>query len=78
MNCQCKVALLQVIRGKIFMCFSTSVLFLSLLHIQNGQTALFIASKKGHTEVTELLLRRDADVNHHTKVRLILLVAQIK
>ena len=42
--------------------------------LQDGQTALFAASRKGHDRIVELLLRREADVNHHTKVRLLMLV----
>jgi len=49
----------------------------SPLYVQDGQTALYIAAKKGHTQVAEILLRREADVSHLTKVRLILLVTQI-
>ena len=42
--------------------------------LQDGQTALFAASRKGHDQIVELLLRREADVNHQTKVRLLMLV----
>ena len=42
----------------------------SPLYLQDGQTALVIASKKGHDQIVELLLMRKADVNHQTKVRL--------
>ena len=52
----------------------TSGLSCSALHVQDGQTALFIASLKGHDQIVELLLRREADVNHQTKVRLLMLV----
>ena len=45
----------------------------SPLHVQDGETALFIASRKGHDQIVELLLRREADVNHHTKVSLFML-----
>ena len=45
----------------------------SPLHIQGGQTALYVASDNGHDQVVELLLRREADVNHQTKVRLLLI-----
>ena len=41
----------------------------SPLHVQDGETALFIASRKGHHQIVELLLRREADVNHQTKVK---------
>ena len=46
----------------------------SPLHVQNGKTALYIASLNGHDQIVELLLRREADVNHQTKVRLLMLV----
>ena len=42
------------------------------LHLQDGQTAFFIACRKGHNQIVELLLRREADVNHQTKVRLLM------
>ena len=38
--------------------------------LQDGQTALYIASWKGHDWIVELLLRRGADANHQKKVRL--------
>ena len=52
----------------------TTGLSCSPLHVQDGQTALYIASSKGHDQIVELLLRREADVNHQTKVRLLMLV----
>ena len=42
--------------------------FILLLYVQDGQTALYIASKGGHDKIVELLLRRDTNVNHQTKV----------
>ena len=42
--------------------------------LQNGQTALYIASWKGHDQIVELLLKRETNVNHQIKVRLLLLV----
>ena len=47
---------------------------LDLIHVQNGRTALYIASGKGHDQIVELLLKREAGVNHQTKVRPLLLV----
>ena len=44
------------------------------LHVQDGRTALYIASWKGHDRIVELLLKREADVNHQKEVRLLLLV----
>ena len=46
----------------------------SLLHVQDGETALFIASRNGHDQIVELLLKKEADVNHQTKVRPLMLV----
>ena len=48
----------------------TAATFLS----QDGQTALFAASRKGHAQIVELLIKREADVNHQTKVRPLVLV----
>ena len=53
----------------------TSGLSCSPLHLQDGQTALSIACKEGHDQIVELLLRREADVSHQTKVRLLRLSA---
>ena len=52
----------------------TSDLSCSPLHVQDGQTALYIASWKGYDQIVELLLKSKADVNHQTKVRLLMLV----
>ena len=49
------------------------ITFVPLVHVQDGQTALFVSSYKGHDQIVELLLRREADVNYHTKVRLLIL-----
>ena len=38
------------------------------LTCQDGQTALYVASKKGYNKIVEALLNREADVNHQTKV----------
>ena len=43
-------------------------------HVQDGQTALYIACKEGHDQIVELILKKEADVNHQTKVRLLMLV----
>ena len=52
----------------------TSGLSCSPLHVQTAQTALYIASWKGHDQIVELLLRREANVNHQTKVRRLMLL----
>ena len=52
--------------------FVASGLSFLLLYVQDGQTALVIASKEGRDQIVELLLRRDANVNHQTKVRLLM------
>ena len=49
----------------------TSGVSCSPLNVQDGETALFIASSFGHDKIVELLLRREADVNHQTKVSLL-------
>ena len=36
---------------------------------QDGQTALYVASKSGYDQIVDLLLRREAHVNHQIKVR---------
>ena len=46
---------------------------LILIHVQTGQTPLYIASWEGHDQIVELLLKKEADVNHQIKVRLLLL-----
>ena len=46
--------------------------FILLLYVQDGQTALYIASKVGHDQIVELLLRSNANVNHQTKVRFLM------
>ena len=54
--------------------FMTSGLSYSPLHVQDGQTALYNASWKGHDQIVNLLLGREANVNHQTKVRSLMLV----
>ena len=46
----------------------------SPLHEQDGQTALFMGSRNGHDQIVELLLKKEADVNHQKKVSLLVLV----
>ena len=38
---------------------------------------MYIASWKGHDQIVELLLRREANVNHQTKVRPPMLVCEL-
>ena len=52
----------------------TSDLSCSPLHVQTGRTALFIASDKDHVQIVELLLKKEAEVNHQEKVRPLMLV----
>ena len=56
------------------MVFMTSDLSCSPLHIQTGQTALHIASWKGHDQIVELLVKKEVDVNNQIKVRPLMLV----
>ena len=55
----------------------TSDLSCSPLHVQDGLTALYLASRNGHDQIVELLLKKEADVNHQTKVSLLMLVCVI-
>ena len=44
-------------------------LWLIYWNVQNGLTAVYVASYKGHDQILGLLLRRKADVNLQTEVR---------
>ena len=44
--------------------------------LQTGLTALYIASWNGHDQIVELLLKRETNVNHQTKVRPLMLVCE--
>ena len=39
------------------------------VYVQDGNTALILASLKGHTSIVEMLLIKRADINHKNKVR---------
>ena len=39
-----------------------------MIHVQDGRTALYIASWKGHGAVVQLLLQLNADINISKKV----------
>ena len=51
------------------MWFSTSC---SSLHAQDGQTALYVASRNGHDQLVKELLRKGANVNHQEKVSILM------
>ena len=42
------------------------------LAVQGGVSPLYMASKNGHTEIVDLLVRAGADVNQANKVRIVL------
>ena len=46
----------------------------SPLYVQDGETALYNASSNGQGQIVEFLLRREANVNHQTRVSLFVLV----
>ena len=49
---------------------SVSVLMMSLIKLQSGQTPLLVAANKGHTQTVDLLIQKGADVNKAEKVSL--------
>ena len=46
-----------------------SVMLLSLLFLQDGETPLYVASQKGHIELVQILLQKNVDVNISKKVK---------
>ena len=71
--CEHEVPPCEVVGGIISMRFSTSGPIFLYIHVQDGQTALYVASKNGHDRIVEELLKRQVDLNHQTKVRSLLL-----
>jgi len=69
----CVVPPCKVVGGMISMRFSTSGPIFLYMHVQDGQTALYGASKNGHDHIVEELLKRQEDLDHQTKVRSLLL-----
>ena len=63
----------KVVGGMISMRFSTSGPIFLYIHVQDGRTALYVASKHGHDGIVEELLKRQVDLNHQTKVSSLLL-----
>jgi len=53
--------------------FGTSGPIFLYIHVQDGETALCMASSNGHERIIEELLNREADVNHQDKVRSLML-----
>jgi len=53
--------------------FSSSGPIFLYIHVQDGQTALYVASSNGHDRIVEELLKRQVDVNHQMKVGILLL-----
>ena len=57
----------------LFSCSSVLlVLSCSPLHVQDGWTAFYIASSNGHDQIVEELLMRGANMNHQTKVSILM------
>jgi len=61
----------KVVGGMISMRFSGPIFL--YIHVQDGRTALYVASKNGHDRIIEELLKRQVDLNHQRKVRSLLL-----
>jgi len=63
----------KVVGGMISMRFGTCGPIFLYIHVQDGQTVLYVASWNGHDRIVEELLKRQVDLNHQTKVRSLLL-----
>jgi ankyrin repeat protein len=68
-----EMRLTHAVHGLMCTCIQGSVhypcIFVSLLHVQDGQTALYIASKNGHVAIVNFLLQDiQADVRICQKV----------
>lgn len=46
-----------------------SILHVLIIHVQDGRTALYIASWKGHVKVVQFLLQKDVDVSNYEMVQ---------
>lgn len=54
------------------MCYNVIGSGLQSFHVQNGNTALILASLKGHVAVVQLILQHNADVNICNEVHIVL------
>ena len=50
------------------LCDETSILYIFVLNIQNGDSALMMAAREGKSEVTKLLLKAGANMDIQNEV----------